>query len=92
MALIGFVLALYGFVLFSRKASFISVIYCMIGIYVHFGFFGDWLCFGFDWVCFDQVSNLIYFRKSLYYKTLSSFAIRLRRIRLGLFCIKRVDL
>jgi len=47
---------------------------------------------GLNWVCFDQVSNCVYFHKYFCNKTLGSSAIRLRRTRLGLFCIKRVDL
>ena len=51
----------------------------------------DWVWIGFVlglfWVCFHQVSNWIYFHKPLLLKTLRSFAIRLRRTRLALFCI-----
>ena len=33
----------------------------------------NWLCFGFDWVCFDLVGRGFGCRKPLYYKGLESF-------------------
>jgi len=55
-----------------------------------FWLFGDWVWLGLNWVCFDQVSNCVYFHKPLCKRSLRHFGIRLRRTRLGLFCIKRL--
>ena len=44
----GLKLGLIGFVSYSRKVSFIAIIYCIIDIYVFFGLFEDWLCIGFE--------------------------------------------
>jgi hypothetical protein len=45
---LGLKLALFGFVFYPPEGGFIVVFPRIIDIYVHFGHFGDWVCFGFE--------------------------------------------